>query len=188
MWPKALTQLVELAPHITRLLPLADRYFKDKTTGDDATRKTLDDLQTHHRAALHTQRATLTDCTDRLHADLGAITSQQTTQGTQTAALQRQLAALDGQITGFDKQIGDLEKHLISTRADALAAKQATESLEGRLHRIEAAQGRAQTLAIVALALLAARQIAGKDRLAGRSLSTGVEARQQRSLRSGEAS
>lgn len=38
MWPKALSQLIELAPHIARLLPTADRYFQAKSAGDEATR------------------------------------------------------------------------------------------------------------------------------------------------------
>ncbi len=135
MWPKALTQLVELAPHITRLLPMADRYFKDKTTGDDTTRQALEG----HRAALEAQRASLTDLSDRLHADIGAINSAQATQ-----------------IITLGRQIGDLEKHLVSTRTDALAAKQATESLEARLTRIETAGKTVQTLAIVAVGLLVA--------------------------------
>lgn len=156
MWPKAFSQLVELAPHITRLLPLADRYFKDKSTSDEATRKALDDLQVNHRAALDAQRASVTDLADRLHADLGGITSQLTTQNTQTTALQRQLADLERQLSGVTRPVAELEKHLVSTRADALAAKQATESFGSRLAGIEAAQRRTQTLAIIAVALLVA--------------------------------
>lgn len=38
MWPKALSQLIELAPHIARLLPTADRFLQQRTAGDDATR------------------------------------------------------------------------------------------------------------------------------------------------------
>lgn len=142
MWPKALTQLLEFAPQIVNLLPLADRFFKEKASNDNAARQAIEDLQTEHRSALDTHRATVIDLSDRLHADIGALASQQATQAAQTAALQ--------------KQITDIDKHLTSTRADALAAKQATESLEGRLARIEAAQTRAQTLAFVAIALLAA--------------------------------
>ena len=150
MWPKALSQLVELAPHVTRLLPLADRYLKDKTRGDDDTRGALD----AHRASIESRldaqragigadllslRAAVNGLSDRLHADLEALG---TVQGTQAATVQR--------------GITDLEKHLSSTRADALAAKQATESFDGRLSRIEAAQQRAQTMAIAGLALLLA--------------------------------
>ena len=150
MWPKALTQLVELAPHITRLLPLADRYFKDKTTGDQTTRQALDS----HRTALEAQRAAVTDLSDRIHADIGAINSAQSTQ---ILALGRQIGDLEKQfVSTLGIQVSDLEKNLVSTRVDALAAKQATESLQGRLAGIESAAKRTYTLAIVAVALLVA--------------------------------
>ncbi len=134
MWPKALTQLVELAPHVTRLLPLADRYFKDKATGDEATARALED----QRAVLEAQRAAVADLASRLHADLGAVTGQQTTQ----------LATLG-------RQVGEMEKHLAGVRTDSLAARQAAEGLEGRLARVEAGQRRAQVLNIVIVVLLA---------------------------------
>lgn len=38
MWPKALAQLIELAPHIARLLPTADRFLQQRAAGDEATR------------------------------------------------------------------------------------------------------------------------------------------------------
>jgi chromosome segregation ATPase len=38
MWPKALAQLIELAPHIARLLPMADRFFQSKNAPDEAAR------------------------------------------------------------------------------------------------------------------------------------------------------
>lgn len=41
MWPKALAQLIELAPHIARLLPTADRYLQARSAGDEATRAAL---------------------------------------------------------------------------------------------------------------------------------------------------
>jgi DNA anti-recombination protein RmuC len=41
MWPKALAQLIELAPHITRLIPLADRFLTSRSAGDEATREQL---------------------------------------------------------------------------------------------------------------------------------------------------
>lgn len=135
MWPKALTQLVELAPHVTRLLPLADRYFKDKATGDEGTRQALD----QHRSALDAQRVAVSDLSDRIHADIGAITSAQATQAT---TLQR--------------QVSDLERHLTTTRADALAAKQATESMEARLRHIEAGQKGIRGLGIASVGLLVA--------------------------------
>lgn len=37
MWPKVLAQLFELLPHITRLVPMADKYFSSKTASEKAT-------------------------------------------------------------------------------------------------------------------------------------------------------
>jgi hypothetical protein len=37
MWPKVLAQLFELLPHVTRLVPIADRYFSSKAATEKAT-------------------------------------------------------------------------------------------------------------------------------------------------------
>jgi len=37
MWPKVLLQLFELLPHITRLVPMADKYLSSKTASEKAT-------------------------------------------------------------------------------------------------------------------------------------------------------
>jgi hypothetical protein len=37
MWPKVIAQLFELLPHITRLVPIADRYLSAKTASEKAT-------------------------------------------------------------------------------------------------------------------------------------------------------
>ena len=44
MWPKALAQLIELAPHITRMLPMADRFFQSKTADADASRTAMEQM------------------------------------------------------------------------------------------------------------------------------------------------
>ena len=41
MWPKVLMQLVELLPHATRLIPVADRYFASKQAGEKANEAAL---------------------------------------------------------------------------------------------------------------------------------------------------
>ncbi|HEX4155529.1 MAG TPA: hypothetical protein VHY48_07955 [Acidobacteriaceae bacterium] len=49
MWPKALAQLIELAPHIARLLPSADRFLQNGgVSGEEMQRaleRTADDLR-----------------------------------------------------------------------------------------------------------------------------------------------
>lgn len=37
MWPKLFAQLFELLPHITRLVPMADKYFSSRTASEKAT-------------------------------------------------------------------------------------------------------------------------------------------------------
>lgn len=44
MWPKALAQLIELLPHISRLLPAADRFLQARSASDENTRKALEQL------------------------------------------------------------------------------------------------------------------------------------------------
>jgi hypothetical protein len=44
MWPKALIQLLELAPHVTRLVPMADRYLQSRAEGRDTQRQALEQL------------------------------------------------------------------------------------------------------------------------------------------------
>jgi chromosome segregation ATPase len=36
MWPKVIAQLFELLPHITRLVPIADKYLSSKTASEKA--------------------------------------------------------------------------------------------------------------------------------------------------------
>ncbi|WP_433968919.1 hypothetical protein [Tunturiibacter gelidiferens] len=36
MWPKVFVQLVELLPHISRLVPMADRFFTSKAAAEKA--------------------------------------------------------------------------------------------------------------------------------------------------------
>lgn len=44
MWPKALAQLIELAPHLARLLPIADRFFQSKTADAEASRSAMEQM------------------------------------------------------------------------------------------------------------------------------------------------
>lgn len=37
MWPKVIAQLFELLPHISRVVPMADKYFSSKAATDRAT-------------------------------------------------------------------------------------------------------------------------------------------------------
>ncbi len=41
MWPKVIAQLFELLPHISRLVPMADKYFSSKTANEKANEAAL---------------------------------------------------------------------------------------------------------------------------------------------------
>jgi chromosome segregation ATPase len=41
MWPKLFMQLFELLPHVTRLVPVADRYFSSKAANEKANEAAL---------------------------------------------------------------------------------------------------------------------------------------------------
>jgi chromosome segregation ATPase len=43
MWPKALAQLLELLPHIARLLPAADRFLLARVASDETAHHTLEE-------------------------------------------------------------------------------------------------------------------------------------------------
>ena len=51
MWP-ALLQLIELAPHVTRLVPMADRYLQSKADGGKAQRRALEEMAERLRGDL----------------------------------------------------------------------------------------------------------------------------------------
>jgi septal ring factor EnvC (AmiA/AmiB activator) len=41
MWPKVLMQLFELLPHVTRLVPVADRYFSSRSASEKVNQAAL---------------------------------------------------------------------------------------------------------------------------------------------------
>ena len=145
MWPKAFAQFVELAPHISRLLPMADRFFQSKVAGDDASRKAIDSMA------------------EGLRGDLGKVAATH-------ATLAQQVTALDSRLEGIltetraeklaiesasaDVRVAKLAVE--SVAADARAAKLAAESLEKRFSLIEARQSRQSMLFAIALVLLVA--------------------------------
>jgi hypothetical protein len=76
MWPKALTQLIELAPHIGRLLPMADGFFRSKTASEEASRTAMDQMA------------------EGLRGDLGQVTASH-------AGLYRQLNDQNEKLSGI---------------------------------------------------------------------------------------
>lgn len=80
MWPKVLVQLFELLPHITRLVPMADRYLSSKTASEKAT------------------EAAMTAMAEGVRGDLGQVTKAH-------AGLYRQLQDQSAQIAEVGEEI-----------------------------------------------------------------------------------
>src|ERR1700727_3117932 len=73
MWPKLLMQLFELLPHISRLVPMADKYFSQKAAAEKAN------------------EAALAAMAEGVRGDLGQVTKAH-------AVLYRQLQDLSAQV------------------------------------------------------------------------------------------
>ena len=80
MWPKVIAQLFELLPHITRLVPMADKYLSSKTASEKAT------------------EAAMAAMAEGVRGDLGQVTKAH-------AGLYRQLQDLSAQIAEVGEEV-----------------------------------------------------------------------------------
>ena len=80
MWPKVLMQLFELLPHISRLIPMADKYFNSKASNEKAT------------------EAAMLSMAEGVRGDLGQVTQAH-------AGLYRQLQEQSAQITAVAEAV-----------------------------------------------------------------------------------
>jgi chromosome segregation ATPase len=80
MWPKVIAQLFELLPHITRLVPMADKYFSSKTAAEKAN------------------EAAMAAMAEGVRGDLGQVTKAH-------AGLYRQLQDLSAQIAEVSAEV-----------------------------------------------------------------------------------
>lgn len=80
MWPKVLLQLFELLPHVTRLIPVADKYFAQRS------------------AAEKTSHATLAAMAEDVRGDLGQVAKAH-------EGLYRQLQEQSGHIADLGEEI-----------------------------------------------------------------------------------
>jgi septal ring factor EnvC (AmiA/AmiB activator) len=101
MWPKALAQLIELAPHIARLLPMADRFFTSKTADADASRTAMQQMA------------------EGLRGDLGQVTAshaglyrQLNDHGLQLSELGAGLRSTKTSVDGIEDRTAHLEQQI----------------------------------------------------------------------------
>ena len=102
MWPKAFAQLIELAPHISRLVPMADRFFQSKAATEEANRRAVetmvggirDDFEqvTAAQAALSRQMAEHGDRISAIATDIATL--KRDSDGSRLAAFEERLTLL----------------------------------------------------------------------------------------------
>jgi phage shock protein A len=103
MWPRLLAQLFELLPHISRMVPMADKYFSSKSASDKAN------------------EAALAAMAEDVRGDLGQVTRAH-------AGLYRQLQDLSAQITLVDEEVKrtrlsvEQKEHRIEALEEKIAA------------------------------------------------------------------
>jgi hypothetical protein len=101
MWPKA---LIELVPHIVRLVPAANRFLQDKAGGDQASRQAVEALEnsvhgdlsriTAAHTSMFRQLNDQSEKIDRLTSDLAASRLAIESSEGRMARLQRRSNAL----------------------------------------------------------------------------------------------
>jgi septal ring factor EnvC (AmiA/AmiB activator) len=108
MWPKALAQLIELAPHITRLLPMADRFFQSKSAEAEASRTAMEQMA------------------EGLRGDLGQVTASH-------AGLYRQLNDQSEKLSTLTADLRSTRQLIESSDARMVALEQQVKILRGLL-------------------------------------------------------
>jgi len=105
MWPRLLSQLVELLPHATRLLPLADNYF--------ATRREADRAQA---AAMAEMSGSIREEVGRVSDAFGSLTRRLAEQNQQIVELKDSLEAAETHRITQTKQLEWITSDLNSLR------------------------------------------------------------------------
>ncbi len=99
MWPKAISQLIELAPHLSRLLPMADRFFQAKTADTEASRTAMEQMA------------------EGLRGDLGQVTASHAGLYRQLNDQSEKLNTLSGDLHSTKISIDSVESRLTAIEA-----------------------------------------------------------------------
>lgn len=101
MWPKALSQLLDLLPHIARLLPAADNFLQTKASGDESTRRALDQMA----ADLRSELKRVTQPREELHEQLSEQRELLTQLAEQTQAARAAAEAAEARAAGLERRV-----------------------------------------------------------------------------------
>ncbi|HWZ52907.1 MAG TPA: hypothetical protein VNW54_15735 [Granulicella sp.] len=105
MWPRLLAQLFELLPHVSRLVPLADRYFALRSARERAQEAALAALA----ETVHGDAAGLTQYNTRLAVQLEAQTTQLARVSEDLNQTRRELSAQTAQLEAITRQLKRLD-------------------------------------------------------------------------------
>ena len=105
MWPKVIAQLFELLPHISRLLPLADKFFTSKAASEKATEAAMVAMAEGVRGDL----GQVTAAHMGLYRQLQDQSAQITTVGEEVKINDGPFANLNGRIDEIDPDRGKLK-------------------------------------------------------------------------------
>jgi len=108
MWPKVLMQLFELLPHVSRLVPVAERYFATKQIGDTTGGE---------------EAAAFASIAEDVRGDLNQVT--------------RAHAALYRQLQDQGNQIAELSEHARMARTLAEQNEQKIAAIDNKLDTLD---------------------------------------------------
>ncbi len=104
MWPKALSQLIELAPHISRLVPVADRFLNSKSASEEASRDAMQQMAEGLRGDL----GQVTAAHAGLYRLLNAQSEVLSTIAADSRAARLSADALQARVTQLERQVSRL--------------------------------------------------------------------------------
>ncbi len=105
MWPRLVAQLLELMPHVTRLVPIADNYFSSRSARDKAYAAALEKMSEAMRADLL-----------RVTASYTGLDKQVAEQSVQIAALKQRLELAQDDTITQNRQLEWITKDVNSMR------------------------------------------------------------------------
>jgi len=100
MWPKAISQLIELLPHVSRLLPMADRFLNAKTADAEASRSAMQQMAEGLRGDL----GQVTASHAGLYRQLNEQSEKLSELSSDVATVKRSVESLDPRLTRLEQQ------------------------------------------------------------------------------------
>ena len=107
MWPKA---LLELAPHLVRLVPAANNFFQNKSAGDEANRKALEGIAEGLRGDL----GQVTASHAGLYRQLNEQSEKLALMAADVAASRASMESIEGRLARLQRRYGTTTKLLIA--------------------------------------------------------------------------